>query len=155
LTVVDLDPFNIVGGGFSEDAAFFVRQTFDTALPLKLVFKSSNLEIADGLTIDIDNTLLELVLQSDTLAGMEIIENTAGERVLKLRQAEGYIGGLFLEPEEIYAMRLNFEINCEGPGTCPPYGTIENLTVEQYLENDFGDEFVGGNFYEVRIKQDE
>lgn len=155
LTVVDLDPFNLVGGGFIEDAAFFVRQTFDNALPMKLVFKSSNLEIADGLTIDLDNNLLELILQSDTLDGMEVIENTAGERVLKLRQAEGFVGGLLLEPEEIYAMRLNFEMNCEGQGVCPPYGTIENLTVEQYLENDFADEFVGGNYYEVRIKQDE
>lgn len=155
LTVVDLDPFNIVGGGFSEEVPFFVRQTFDTALPMKLVFKSSNSDVTEGLTIELDNNLLELALQTDTINNILITENMEGERILKLTAAEGFIGGLFLEPEEIYAMRLKFEMNCDEQGACPPYGTIENLTVEQYFENDFGDEFVGGNYYEVRIKQEE
>jgi len=154
LTIVDLDPFNLVGEGFRAEAVFFVRQTFDSNLPMKLVFKNSDSDIATILKMEPDDKLLELVLKSEDFNEVEVASDQQGS-FLELTNLEGSVGGLLLEPDEIYAIRLNFEIACDELSPCIQYGTTANLIIEQYLQNDFGDEFIGGNFYEIRIKQDE
>jgi len=118
---------------------------------MKLVFKRSNFSSS---LIELDEKLSELVLKTEDLDGITVIDDTLSRVSLLLRQMESSVGGLLLEPEEIYALRLKFEANCVELEPCVQYGTTANLMIEQYLQNDFGDEFIGGNFYDIRIKQD-
>ncbi len=157
LTVVDIDPLNLAGGGVREEVVFFVRQTFDSNQPLDIVFKAADPALVNGLTIQLDDNLRDLAVESQAFRGLEVVDGPGELTTLRLTgRAEAKLERVPLEPGEIYAIRLNFEFDCSDRDLCPTYGDVKTLAVEQYLPNDFGgNEFIGGNLYEVRIKQDE
>ncbi len=155
VTIVDIDPFNFTTVNLPE-FVFEVIQPINSTDPIKLDFsKIGNFNLS-RVFLKATPEVMDTFLTQGTPQFMELIDEPGtGDLVFDILSDSASIGNLTLLPGQTVPLKLKFDLKCSPNGgfPCAKYGDVYRYEVKQSIQGVFGDEFVGANGYELRIKQ--
>ncbi len=155
LKIVDLNPF-MFGNSTPQEIVFEVIQPANSLDPIKLEFtKLGNFDL-DRVIIKASPEVMDTLLAQGQIMGMERIDDPFnGEPAFSIEGDSASFENLVLSPGQSVPIRLRFDFKCPEQGglPCANFGDIYRYNVKQFSQGIFGDGFIGGVGYELRIKQ--
>lgn len=149
--VYNINPFVMVAS--SIPVTFQITQLPQLDNPIRLDFLNLDMLNFDRVQLTVQPNIFERHFANATADGMEQYQDQNGNIVFEIFNNNSRVEGIFLSPGETIPVDLTFELKCspEGGFPCAEFGDIFDFNVEQFAQGPFGDEFVGGNNYEIRI----
>ena len=152
--IVDINPFVTTAVNFRE-FVFEVIQPEGVFDPIRLDFKKVGDFSLDRVILKASSEVMDTFLLKGEPIGMEMEDDPlTGEVAFLIVGDDASIENLFLAPGQTVPIKIRFELECSEQGgfPCANFGDVYRYDVEQFTQGVFGDGFVGGVSYELRIK---
>jgi hypothetical protein len=154
LTIVDLLPF--APAPDLNEFVFEVIQPEMETNPIKLTFDKLGSFDLDQIILTAEPSIMDNFLLAGQPSGMEVIADPVnpGQKAFLILEDNASIEGLQLQPGQTVPLKMRFGLQCSDQGgtPCANIGDVYTYKVEQFTQTIFGDGFVGGVAYEIRIK---
>ncbi len=153
--VVNINPFAPPPAPGISEFVFDVIQPITMTDPIKLTFtKAGNFQLNEVI-LRANPGVMDTFLMKGKPQGMSLLTDPQGNPYFSIKEQTAFIEDLPLKPGARVSLELSFNLRCSDQGgfPCARLGDVYRYNVEQFTQGVFGDGFVGGVGYEIRIQE--